>query len=179
MAIYIVIGVVVLLLVVLLWGYNSLVTLRNKVNEAFATMDVLLKKRFDLIPSLVEVVKGYARHESDVLLEVTNKRTTANRGAQLNGEVKISDALKSLFVVAEDYPDLKANGNFLKLQDQLVKMEDEISLSRRYYNGSVREFNNRCQVFPMNLIANMFGFKPMPMFSVDSNAERQAVNVNL
>lgn len=179
MAIYIVIGVVVLLLVVLLWGYNSLVTLRNKVNEAFATMDVLLKKRFDLIPSLVEVVKGYARHESDVLLEVTNKRTTANRGAQLNGEVKISDALKSLFVVAEDYPDLKANGNFLKLQDQLVRMEDEISLSRRYYNGSVREFNNRCQVFPMNLIANMFGFKPMPMFSVDSNAERQAVNVNL
>ena len=179
MAIYIILGVVVLLLVVLLWGYNSLVTLRNKVNEAFATMDVLLKKRFDLIPSLVEVVKGYARHESDVLLEVTNKRTTANRGAQLNGEVKISDALKSLFVVAEDYPDLKANGNFLKLQDQLVKMEDEISLSRRYYNGSVREFNNRCQVFPMNLIANMFGFKPMPMFSVDSNAERQAVNVNL
>lgn len=176
---YIVIGVVVLLLVVLLWGYNSLVTLRNKVNEAFATMDVLLKKRFDLIPSLVEVVKGYARHESDVLLEVTNKRTTANRGAQLNGEVKISDALKSLFVVAEDYPDLKANGNFLKLQDQLVRMEDEISLSRRYYNGSVREFNNRCQVFPMNLIANMFGFKPMPMFSVDSNAERQAVNVNI
>lgn len=176
---YIVIGVVVLLLVVLLWGYNSLVRLRNKVNEAFATMDVLLKKRFDLIPSLVEVVKGYARHESDVLLEVTNKRTTANRGAQLNGEVKISDALKSLFVVAEDYPDLKANGNFLKLQDQLVRMEDEISLSRRYYNGSVREFNNRCQVFPMNLIANMFGFKPMPMFSVDSNAERQAVNVNL
>ncbi|MBO7110277.1 MAG: LemA family protein [Prevotella sp.] len=179
MAIYIVIGVVVLLLVVLLWGYNSLVTLRNKVNEAFATMDVLLKKRFDLIPSLVEVVKGYARHESDVLLEVTNKRTTATRGAQLNGEVKISDALKSLFVVAEDYPDLKANGNFLKLQDQLVRMEDEISLSRRYYNGSVREFNNRCQVFPMNLIANMFGFKPMPMFSVDSNAERQAVNVNI
>lgn len=176
---YIVIGVVVLLLVVLLWGYNSLVRLRNKVNEAFATMDVLLKKRFDLIPSLVEVVKGYARHESDVLLEVTNKRTTANRGAQLNGEVKISDALKSLFVVAEDYPDLKANGNFLKLQDQLVRMEDEISLSRRYYNGSVREFNNRCQVFPMNLIANMFGFKPMPMFSVDSNAERQAVNVNI
>ena len=179
MAIYIILGVVALLLVVLLWGYNSLVTLRNKVNEAFATMDVLLKKRFDLIPSLVEVVKGYARHESDVLLEVTNKRTTANRGAQLSGEVKISDALKSLFVVAEDYPDLKANGSFLKLQDQLVRMEDEISLSRRYYNGSVREFNNRCQVFPMNLIANMFGFKPMPMFSVDSNAERQTVNVNL
>ena len=179
MAIYIILGVAVLLLAVLLWGYNSLVTLRNKVNEAFATMDVLLKKRFDLIPSLVEVVRGYARHESDVLLEVTNKRTTANRGAQLNGEVKISDALKSLFVVVEDYPDLKANSTFLKLQDQLVRMEDEISLSRRYYNGSVREYNNRCQVFPTNLMANMFGFKTMPMFSVDSNAERQAVNVNL
>ncbi len=179
MALYIVIGVLLLLLAVLLWGYNGLVRLRNKVNEAFATMDVLLKKRFDLIPSLVEAVKGYARHESDVLVDVTNKRSTANRGAQLKGEVRISDALKELFVVAEDYPELKANGNFLKLQEQLVRMEDEISLSRRYYNGSVREYNNRCQVFPMNLVANMFGFKPMPMFSVDSNAERQAVNVNI
>lgn len=179
MAIYIVIGVVALLLVVLLWGYNSLVTLRNKVNEAFATMDVLLKKRFDLIPALVEAVKGYARHESNVLVDVTNKRSTASRSAQLNGEVKIGDALKGLFVVAEGYPELKANGNFLKLQDQLVRMEDEISLSRRYYNGSVREYNNRCQVFPMNLIAGMFDFKPMPMFSVNSDAERRAVNVNL
>ena len=179
MALYIVIGVLLLLLAVLLWGYNGLVRLRNKVNEAFATMDVLLKKRFDLIPSRVEAVKGYARHESDVLVDVTNKRSTANRSAQLKGEVRISDALKELFVVAEDYPELKANGNFLKLQEQLVRMEDEISLSRRYYNGSVREYNNRCQVFPMNLVANMFGFKPMPMFSVDSDAERQAVNVNI
>ena len=92
MALYIVIGVLLLLLAVLLWGYNGLVRLRNKVNEAFATMDVLLKKRFDLIPSLVEAVKGYARHESDVLVDVTNKRSTANRSAQLKGEVRISDA---------------------------------------------------------------------------------------
>ena len=179
MVLYIVIGVVALLLVVLLWGYNSLVRLRNKVNEAFATMDVLLKKRFDLIPALVEAVKGYALHESNVLVDVTNKRSTASRSAQLNGEAKIGDALKGLFVVAEGYPELKANGNFLKLQDQLVRMEDEISLSRRYYNGSVREYNNRCQVFPMNLVAGMFDFKPMPMFSVSSDAERRAVNVNL
>lgn len=179
MAIYMIIGVAVLLLSVLLWSYNSLVRLRNKVNEAFATMDVLLKKRFDLIPALVEAVKGYARHESDMLVDVTNKRTTASRDAQLQGEMKIGDALKELFAVAEGYPELKANGNFLKLQDQLVRMEDEISLSRRYYNGSVREYNNHCQVFPMNLVANMFDFKPMPMFSVDSEAERQAVNVNI
>jgi len=178
MAFYVIIGVIVVVLIVLLVVYNSLVRLRNKVNEAFATMDVFLKKRFDLIPSLVEVVKGYAHHESDVLQQVTSLRTTANRGAQLSGEVKISDALKSLFVVAEDYPELKANGNFLKLQEQLAKMEDEISLARRYYNGSVREYNNRCQVFPMNLVASAFGFKPMPMFSVSSDAERQAVNVN-
>ncbi|MCR5679234.1 MAG: LemA family protein [Prevotella sp.] len=179
MVLFVILGVIAAVLIALLTGYNGLVRLRNKVNEAFATMDVLLKKRFDLIPSLVEVVKGYARHESDVLQEVTRLRSTASRGAQLKGEVKISDALKGLFVVAEAYPDLKANGNFLKLQDQLVRMEDEISLSRRYYNGSVREYNNRCQLFPMNLIASLFGFKPMPMFSVDSDDERRAVNVNI
>ena len=179
MVIYVILGVVAAVLITLLWGYNGLVRLLNKVNEAFATMDVLLKKRYDLIPSLVEVVKGYASHESDVLLKVTSLRTTASRSAQLKGEVKISDALKGLFAVVEAYPDLKANGNFLKLQEQLARMEDEISLSRRYYNGSVREYNNRCQVFPMNIIAGLFGFKPMPMFSVGSDAERQAVNVSL
>ena len=180
--VYIIIAVVLVVLVVLLIVYNRLVSLRNKVNEAFATMDVFLKKRFDLIPSLVEVVKGYARHETDVLLQVTNFRSgasDANRGQLLAGEVRISDALKSLFAVVEAYPELKANNSFLTLQQQLAKMEDEISLSRRYYNGSVREYNNLCQMFPLNLVAAAFGFKPMPMFSVGSDAERQAVNVDL
>jgi len=182
MTIYVIIGVVVLLLVLLLVVYNSLVSLRNKVNEAFATMDVFLKKRFDLIPSLVEVVKGYARHETDVLEQVTRLRTAVSRNdrsGQLAGEVRISDALKTIFVAVEAYPELKANHNFLTLQEQLAKMEDEISLSRRYYNGSVREYNNKCQMFPFNLIASLFGFKTAPMFSVNSDAERQAVNVNI
>ena len=179
---YVIIALVALLLVVLLVVYNKLVGLRNKVNEAFATMDVFLKKRFDLIPSLVEVVKGYARHESDVLQQVTSMRSgvsSGDRSGQLTGEGRISDALRQLFVVAEAYPELKANNSFLTLQQQLSKMEDEISLSRRYYNGSVREYNNHCQMFPLSLVASAFGFRPMPMFAVGSEEERKAVDVNL
>ena len=168
MTVIIIIIVIVLLLLALLLTYNRLVALRNKVNEAFATMDVFLKKRFDLIPRLVEAVKGYARYESDTLQQATRLRTTA-----------VGDALKHAFVVAEAYPDRKADNSFLKLQEQLAKMEDEISLSRRYYNGSVREYNNLCQMFPVSLVASAFGFKPMPMFAVSSDEERQAVNVNL
>lgn len=171
-----------MLLLLLLWAYNSLVALRNKVNEAFATMDVSLKKRFDLIPALVEVVKGYARHETTVLEDVTRQRSgiaDKDLSGKVVGEGRISDALKRIFVVAEAYPDLKANTNFLTLQQQLVKMEDELSLARRYYNGSVREYNNHCQQFPLNLVAAMFGFKTMPMFAVDSEQERRAVGVNL
>lgn len=179
---YVIIIVVALLLVLLLTGYNSLVMLRNKVNEAFATMDVSLKKRYDLIPALVEVVKGYAAHESDTLIETTAIRSRAvdhdDRKGQLQGEKGIGDALKKLFVVAEAYPELKANTTFLTLQQQLSAMEDEIALSRRYYNGSVREYNNRCQTVPFNLIARLFGFKSMPMFAVGSDEERHAVNVS-
>ena len=182
MTVIIIIIVIVLLLLALLLTYNRLVALRNKVNEAFATMDVFLKKRFDLIPRLVEAVKGYARYESDTLQQATRLRTTAagnDRRGLLDGETRIGDALKHVFVVAEAYPDLKADNSFLKLQEQLSKMEDEISLSRRYYNGSVREYNNLCQMFPVSLVAAAFGFKPMPMFAVSSDEERQAVNVNL
>lgn len=182
MNLYVLIGIVILLLVIILVGYNSLVMLRNKVKEAFATMDVSLKKRYDLIPALVEVVKGYAGHEAQTLQKVTQMRGAVNNNdlnGQIAGEVRIGDALKTLFAVVEAYPDLKANNSFLSLQQQLSQMEDEIALSRRYYNGSVREYNNRCQVFPFNLIASLFGFKAMPMFAVNSDAERQAVNVNL
>lgn len=174
---YVILIVAALLLILLLTGYNSLVMLRNKVNEAFATMDVCLKKRFDLIPALVEVVKGYTAHESETLIETTAMRSKAvehdDRRGQLQGEKGIGDALKQLFVVAEDYPELKANTTFLTLQQQLSAMENEIALSRRYYNGSVREYNNRCQVVPFNLIARLFGFKTMPMFAVDSDEERR------
>lgn len=182
MTMYVLFAIVALLLVALFMVYNSLVRLRNKVNEAFSTMDVCLKKRFDLIPALVEVVKGYARHESDVLQQVARQRggiSSADRSSQLAGEVKISDALHTLFAVAEAYPELKADKQFLTLQEQLARMEDEIALSRRYYNGSVREYNNQCQVFPLSLAAAAFGFRPMPMFAVSSDEERQTINVSI
>lgn len=182
MVTYIVIGVVVVLVVLVLFTYNSLIQLRNKVKEAFSTMDVYLKKRYDLIPNLVDIVKGYAKHESDTLQEVTKMRVNAQKGdlnTAIDSEVKIGDALQSLLVVVEKYPDLKANTNFLDLQERLSKMEEEIAFSRRYYNGSVREYNNKCQMFPFNLIAGMFGFKAMPMYQVESEQERKVVDVKL
>ncbi len=182
MVMYIVIGVVVVLLILVLFTYNNLVQLRNKVKEAFSTMDVYLKKRYDLIPNLVDIVKGYAQHETDTLQEVTKMRVNAQKGdlaTAINSEVKIGDALQSLLVVVEKYPDLKANTNFLDLQERLSKMEEEIAFSRRYYNGSVREYNNKCQMFPFNLIAGMFGFKALPMFQVESEQERKVVDVKL
>ncbi|MBO4216012.1 MAG: LemA family protein [Bacteroidaceae bacterium] len=182
MVTYIVIGVLVVLAVLVLFTYNNLIQLRNKVKEAFSTMDVYLKKRYDLIPNLVDIVKGYAQHETDTLQEVTKMRVNAQKGdldTAIDSEVKIGDAIKSIFLVVEKYPDLKANTNFLDLQERLSKMEEEIAFSRRYYNGSVREYNNKCQMFPFNLIAGMFGFKSMPMYQVDSDKERQVVDVQL
>ncbi len=174
-----------LLLIVLIFvaiTYNVLVQSRNKVKEAFSTMDVYLKKRFDLIPSLVEVVKGYAKHETDTLQEVTRMRSASqvnDLNSAINNEMKIGDALKSLLVMVENYPELKANTNFLDLQERLSKMEEEIAFSRRYYNGSVRGYNNLCQMFPWNLIASIFGFKTLPMYQVESDQERRVVDVKL
>lgn len=182
MVMYIVIGVAVVLLVLVLFTYNNLIQLRNKVKEAFSTMDVYLKKRYDLIPSLVDIVKGYAKHETDTLQEVTKMRVDAQKSdlnAAINNEMKIGDALQSLLVIVEKYPDLKANTNFLDLQERLSKMEEEIAFSRRYYNGCVREFNDRCQMFPFNLIAGVFGFKALPMYQVESEQERKVVDVKL
>ena len=182
MVMYIVIGVAVVLLFLVLFTYNNLLQLRNKVKEAFSTMDVYLKKRYDLIPSLVDIVKGYAKHETDTLQEVTKMRVNAQKSdlnAAINNEMKIGDALQSLLVIVEKYPDLKANTNFLDLQERLSKMEEEIAFSRRYYNGCVREFNDRCQMFPFNLIAGVFGFKALPMYQVESEQERKVVDVKL
>lgn len=182
MVMYIVIGVAVVLLVLVLFTYNNLIQLRNKVKEAFSTMDVYLKKRYDLIPKLVDIVKGYAKHETDTLQEVTKMRVNAQKSdlnAAINNEMKIGDALQSLLVIVEKYPDLKANTNFLDLQERLSKMEEEIAFSRRYYNGCVREFNDRCQMFPFNLIAGVFGFKALPMYQVESEQERKVVDVKL
>lgn len=179
---YIILAIVALLLLLLLVSYNSLVRLRNKAREAYSTMDVCLKKRFDMIPALVEVVRGYAGHEAAVLLELARTRSQVSRDdvdGSLRSEEGIGHALKSIFVVAEDYPQLKADSSFLTLQQQIVHMEDELSLSRRYYNGAVRALNNQCQVFPQNIVASLFGFKTMPMFAVDSADERRVTAINL
>lgn len=173
---YVILAVVGIIVIAGIVMYNSFVSLRNKVNEAFSTMDVYMKKRFDIIPNLVSVVKGYAGHESEVLQKLTETRANAtNRNEQLSAEANITKALDQIMVTVEKYPDLKANQNFLELQEQLVQIENDIASARRYYNGSVREMNTSIQSFPNNLIAGMFGFKAAPMFEA-KDSERQVVS---
>lgn len=172
------------LLIIIIWviaSYNGFIKLRNSIEEAFSTMDVYLKKRYDLIPNLVETVKGYAKHESETLEKVIAARNIA-AGAKsveekLEGENMLSGTLKSLFAVAESYPDLKANTNFLDLQDQLKVLENEIASSRKYYNAVVKTFNTKREVFPSVIIAGIFNFKKKPLFEVSSEEERENVKV--
>lgn len=181
MTYYILAAAGIVILIALFVTYNSLVALRNKANEAYSTMDVFLQKRFDLIPNLVEVVKGYAKHEAETLETVTKMRSNANSdiNEKVDSEMQISKALVQVFAVVEKYPQLLASNSFLDLQNQLKKVEEDISYSRRYYNGSVRELNNKCQMFPTNIIASMFGFKTMKMYEVASSKERENINVTL
>jgi len=181
MELYIIGGVLLVILIAIFVMYNSLVALNNKVKEAYATMDVYLQKRFDLIPNLVQVVKGYAKHESEVLENVTKLRANASDGIneKIDSEMKIGKALVNVFAVVEKYPQILASTNFLELQKQLLKVEEDLSFSRRYFNGSVREYNDKCQMFPTNLIAGTFGFKAMKMYEVASSAERENVKVEL
>jgi len=177
----IIIAVVAILVLWVIGAYNSFVKLRNMVEEAFATMDVYLKKRYDLIPNLVETVKGYAAHEAGTLEKVIQARNIAssanNIEDRIKGETMLTGALKSLFALAEAYPDLKANTNFLDLQSQLQRMEDEIANSRKYYNAIVKEFNTKTEVFPSNIIAGIFNFARKPLFEVSDEAERDNVRV--
>ncbi|WP_294465398.1 LemA family protein [uncultured Anaerofustis sp.] len=177
----IILVVVALLVVYLITCYNSFVKLNNKIKEAYATMDVYLKKRYDLIPNLVETVKGYAKHEQGTLEKVIQARNMAmNAGSvdeKVEGENILSGTLKSLFALSESYPDLKANENFVSLQADLNRMEEEIASSRKYYNAIVNTFNTKTEVFPSNLIANMFGFSVKPLFEVENENERQNVKV--
>lgn len=182
MIIVIVIAVLLVILIIALIGtYNSLVKLRNTVEEGFATMDVYLKKRFDLIPNLVETVKGYAAHEASTLEKVIAARsavkTATTTGERLKKENILTDTLRSLFAVSEQYPDLKANQNFMDLQQQLNRVEEDIANSRKYYNGVVKMFNNKCEIFPSNLVAGIFRFERKPMYQVDDQAERHNVKV--
>ena len=178
---WILIVIVVLVLLWLVLAYNGLVTSRNRTQEAYSDIDVQLKRRYDLIPNLVSTVQGYAAHEKTVFEDVTKARTAAMSAtgpAKADAENQLSGTLKSLFAVAENYPDLKANQNFLQLQNELTDTEDKIQAARRFYNGMVRDFNTKTQVFPTNVFANMMGFTKMDFFGNDlSDAEKQPVAV--
>jgi LemA protein len=171
----ILLGIVVLVGLYLMGAYNGLVTVRNRMKEALSDIGVQQKRRWDLIPNLIETVKGYAQHEKDVFQKVTDARTRAIAAGQ-SGNLKdsqaaesmLSGALKSVFAVAEAYPELKANQNFLHLQQELVDAEDKIQAARRFYNQMVQELNTKVEQFPTNLIASNFGFTKAEFFQVDS-----------
>jgi len=170
-------GLLVLLAFYAIAIYNKLVKLKNLVAEAWSGIDVQLKKRYDLIPNLVETVKGYAAHEKETLENVTKARTAAQQATTVEGqqvaEKNLSGALMNLIAVAERYPDLKANTNFLELQNMLAVVEGDIEKARRYYNGNVREQNTLIESFPSNIIANLFGFAKSVFFELDNPAEKQ------
>lgn len=177
-ALWIILAVVVLIGIFVWATYNSLVTLRVRVDEAWSDINVQLKRRLDLIPNLVETVKGYAQHESGVFQEVTEARSNVINAKGVKetaaAENQFEGALKSLFAVAEAYPDLKANTNFLDLQRELVDTEDKIQGSRRFYNSGVTGLNTKIQTFPANVIAGMFGFKNRDFFEVEASEQAAA-----
>lgn len=179
--------ILAIIAVVVLWiigAYNGLVRLRNRVREAWSDIDVQLKRRYDLIPNLVETIKGYAKHESQAFENVTRARAAAiSGGGNLHDRAKkedmLSGALKSIFAVAEAYPELKANTNFLQLQGELSDTENKIQAARRFYNGNVLELNTRVETFPSNIIAGAFSFKKEEFFDLDENqAQREPVRVS-
>ena len=179
------IGLILLAFTVLavLWAisvYNSLIRQRNLVDEGWSGIDVQLKRRADLVPNLVETVKGYKIHEQNVLENVTKMRTSAMAAQTVEDKAKaeagLTAALKTLFAVAENYPDLKANQNFLRLQQQLASLENEIQLARRYYNGAARNYNIAIQSFPSNIVAGFFKFEARAYFEIDES-ERKSPKV--
>jgi len=182
MELYIIIAIVVLLLVYVLISYNGLVKTNNSVKEAFSTMDVYLKKRWDLIPNIVETVKGYAKHEKETLESVVQLRNSAYDKMSQNDKMvtngQVTGALSKLMALSESYPDLKANQNFLDLSAQLTKIEEDIANSRKYYNAVVKELNNKVQMFPSNIISKLFGFQEIKMFEI-SEKEKENIKVEL
>ena len=175
--------ILIAIAVIAIWAiatYNGLITLKNRTDEAWSDIDVQLKRRYDLIPNLVETVKGYAAHESQTFEKVVQARNAA-MGAQsmadkAQAENALSQTLKSIFALSEAYPELKANENFLRLQGDLTDTEDKIQAARRFYNGNVRDFNTKLQVFPTNMIGNSLGFKARDFFEV-AEAEKAAPQV--
>jgi len=183
MTIWIILAIIAALALVLVSMYNGLIRSKNRVDEAWSDIDVQLKRRHDLIPNLVETVKGYAAHEQGTLEKVINARNVAVNAmvsrdpkAVLEAENSLSSSLKSIFALAENYPDLKANQNFLELQRELTDTEDKIMASRRFYNTNVRDFNTKLQVFPTNIFGRMLGFKDYTFFEA-ADTEKEPVAV--
>ena len=178
----VIVAIIVLLILWFVSMYNGFVKANNNCEEAYSTMDVYMKKRYDLIPNLVETVKGYAKHEAETLQNVVAARNAAasagSVGEKIEAENALSGTLRQLFAVAEAYPDLKANQNFLDLQEQLKSIEEDIANSRKYYNGVVRNFNDKVMMFPSSIVAGMFHFEKQPMFEVADAAERENVKVS-
>src|SRR5680860_1314563 len=178
---YVIIGVIVVLAIAVISLYNGLIRLKNRVDEAWSDIDVQLKRRYDLIPNLINTVKGYASHERETLERVVNARNTA-MAAQSGGDAKaqgqaenaLSGTLKSIFALAENYPDLKANQNFLELQRELSDTENKIQASRRFYNGNVRDFNTKIQIFPDSIVAGILNIQKREFFEIDEPKEKEA-----
>lgn len=184
LALWIVLGILGFLIIAFVVIYNGLVRLRNQVKNAWAQIDVQLKRRYDLIPNLVDTVKGYMKHERETLESVTKARNLAQQisggsvGARAKAETELSSALARLLAVVENYPDLKANQNFLALQEELTSTENKISFSRQFYNDSVLRLNNQTQMFPSNIVAGMTGFKAAEFFELTAAEEREAPKVS-
>ena len=179
---WIALGIIIVLIIAIIAIYNNLVRLRQKVKNSWSQIDVQLQRRFDLIPNLVETVKGYMNHEDEVLTKVAELRTSwANAGTvaeKANLDNELSGALKTIMAVSENYPDLKANQNFSELQQELQNTENKISFSRQFYNDSVTMYNTKLEVVPSNIIASMFNFKPEELFKVESEEARKNVKVD-
>jgi len=182
LAVWIILIIVIVLLAIIAGIYNALVSLRNRTKEAWSDIDVQLKRRYDLIPNLVSTVKGYAKQEKTVFERVTKARAEAMSASgtkdQAKAENALSATLKSLFAVAENYPTLRSSENFQALQSELSETENKIEASRRFYNANVRDLNTKIEVFPSNIIANMFHFVKMELFELASTAEKEPVKVD-
>lgn len=182
MILYIIIGIIVILLIYIFITYNGLIKLNNMVREAFSTMDIYLKKRWDLVPNLVEVVKGYTKYEKEVFNEIASLRTNGyedmSTDKKINVNEQMTQQLSKIVAISENYPELKANENFLQLSKELTKIEDDMANSRKYYNGTVRLLNNKIQLFPSNIIASIFGFKQANMFEANTE-EKNNIEVEL
>lgn len=179
---WIILGVIIVLGIIIAIMYNSLVTLNQRVQNAWSQIDVQLQRRFDLIPNLVECVKGYMTHENETLENVTKLRTSWSKATTADEKMKLdnelSSSLKSIMAVAESYPDLKANQNFISLQGELTDTENKISYSRQFYNDIVTRYNTKIQTVPSNIIAGIFGFKAQELYKVDTEEARKSVKVD-